>query len=120
MQRLEIGIEPSSQKEEPGLFADKRFYIRFRKDNRVRLFDKGQWSEGILLDISMMGASIHSNTEWEVGSSITFMSPMFSCEIEGDIIRRSSSDHGYRYAIVFHDLCDANTLEILNKIAYCS
>ncbi|TGK07210.1 PilZ domain-containing protein [Leptospira semungkisensis] len=120
MQRLEIGTEPSSHKEGPGFFADKRFYIRFRKDNRVRLFDKGQWSEGTLLDISMMGASIHSDQEWEAGSKITIMSPMFTCEIEGEIIRRSRSANGYRYALVFHDLCEDSILEILNKIAYCS
>lgn len=119
MQRLEIGTEPS-QKEGPGLFADKRYYIRFRKDNRVKLFKEGEWAEGLLLDISMMGASIEANQGYEMGTKLKLMSPMFNCEIQAEVIRKSESDSGYRYALVFHDLNDAALLEILNKIAYCS
>ncbi|MFB5650774.1 PilZ domain-containing protein [Leptospira wolffii] len=119
MQRLEIGAEPSS-KGGPGLFADKRYYVRFRKDNRVKLFEAGEWAEGILLDISMMGASVLSEKEWNAGGRLTLMSPMFTCEIQGDIIRKTKMDEGFRYAVIFHDLCDAAVLEILNKIAYCS
>ncbi len=119
MQRLEIGAEPSS-KGSLDLFADKRFYKRFRKDNRVKLFEDGKSDEAVLLDISMMGASIWSEKEWGQGAKLTLMSPMFTCEIKGEIIRRTEFENGFRYAIVFHDLNDSTVLEILNKIAYCS
>ncbi|TGL62925.1 PilZ domain-containing protein [Leptospira sarikeiensis] len=118
MQRLEIGMNPS-EKVGPGLPTDKRFYIRFRKDNRVKLFKEGDWSEGVLIDISMMGASIITDQVWDAGAKITIMSPMFTCEIKAEVIRRTETDIGNRYALVFHDLCDASILEILNKIAYC-
>ncbi|WP_243401940.1 PilZ domain-containing protein [Leptospira haakeii] len=108
-----------SRKVVPDSLTDKRFYTRFRKDNRVKLFEGGNWSEGILVDISMIGASILSNEDWSPGKKITIMSPMFTCEIPGEVIRKTVSDMGQRYAIVFHDLCDSSILEILNKIANC-
>ncbi|TGK09163.1 PilZ domain-containing protein [Leptospira selangorensis] len=118
MQRTEIGVNPS-QKVTPDLPADQRFYTRFRKDSRVKLFEGGNWSEGILVDISMIGASILSDMDWSPGKKIMIMSPMFTCEIPGEVIRKTVSDMGQRYAIVFHDLCDSGILEILNKIAHC-
>lgn len=118
MQRLEIGMDPS-KKVTPDLPTDQRFYTRFRKDSQVKLFEGGNWSEGILVDISMIGASILSDENWSPGKKITIMSPMFTCEIPGEVIRKTVSDTGQRYAIVFHDLCDSSVLEILNKIAYC-
>lgn len=108
-----------SKKVTPDLPTDQRFYTRFRKDSQVKLFEGGNWSEGILVDISMIGASILSDENWSPGKKITIMSPMFTCEIPGEVIRKTVSDTGQRYAIVFHDLCDSSVLEILNKIAYC-
>ncbi|PJZ71116.1 pilus assembly protein PilZ [Leptospira perolatii] len=117
MQKQEIGEHDSESR--PELLSDKRFYKRFRKDNPVRFFGQSEWREGVLLDISMMGASVLSDEEWSLGEKIRIMSPMFQCELLGEVIRMNQVDEGKRYALIFHDMTDAAILEILNKIATC-
>ncbi|EQA34804.1 type IV pilus assembly protein PilZ [Leptospira inadai serovar Lyme str. 10] len=116
MQRLEIGEKTSSQGE-PDALADKRFYIRFRKENKVRISQGEEWLDGVLIDISMMGVSLFSGRDWPIGSRLKIMSQLFSCQLDAEIIRKDELRTGNRYALVFHDLSDSAIIEILNKIA---
>ncbi|TGK21076.1 PilZ domain-containing protein [Leptospira fluminis] len=115
MERLEIG-KRTSPVDEPDCMRDKRFYIRFRRQNRVRVFYGGECIEGDLIDISMIGISLVSGGVWEIGSHLKIMSSMFSCQLEAEVIRKEEMPNGTRYALVFGELTDDFIIEILNKI----
>ncbi|EMY77416.1 type IV pilus assembly protein PilZ [Leptospira weilii serovar Ranarum str. ICFT] len=99
------------------IFADKRFYKRFRKNNLVKMLLGKNEILGNLEDMSMIGASISSREEILLGERVKFISPMFSTQIEADIVRKDVIHEKYKYGLLFHDLSDAVIAEILNKIA---
>ncbi|AXX14290.1 PilZ domain-containing protein [Leptospira borgpetersenii] len=99
------------------VFTDKRFYKRFRKNNLIKMVLGKNEILGNLEDMSMIGASISSREEILLGERVKFMSPLFSVEIEADVIRKDLVQEKYKYGLVFHDLPDFVIAEILNKIA---
>ncbi|XDD50361.1 PilZ domain-containing protein [Leptospira sp. WS92.C1] len=111
--RTEIGQQKKTASDD---LDDKRFYKRFRKNNLVKMILGKNEVLGNLEDISMIGASISSREEILLGERIKFMSPLFSIEIEADIIRRDLIQERYKYGLVFHDLSDDAIVEILNNI----